>query len=373
LNGRPCAPPPRRAASPMSYHKQWATKEDERHGSAGQWQQWSCGFCSTENYNWASQAKKCKQCGLKRTYAMAPSETKSKEQAVCWNAQWEPRSYAQALMGSATPPPKPSTELSHARVEAALSDAEVRAKASVNLKSIMAALEALPLSDEFAPERVMLGAKAEEAKAKIRDAKPIGARIDGCKAAITRAQHRLEQSTAQWDEAKINMQQASQELVQFKQDLAGLELSVASEQQDLRQVPSSVEQLADSLTKVLKEMTSSPAVPRQLIDETTQHMHHLYAGIQKIAAAAREVAAPAERRQLQRSTSSPPAPVVIEVDMETPDQPRRLWADTVDSETPDPQRRLAAKTPHGNTAYGEEPTPCPKGWHGGGIDIPAVG
>jgi hypothetical protein len=342
----------------MSYHKQWSAKEDEWHGASGQWQQWSCGFCSSDNYNWASQAKKCKQCGLKRTYAMAPAETKTKEQGACWQAQWEPRSYVQTLAGSSPPSPKPNTELSQARVEAALSDSEVRAKAIASLKSIMAALEALPRSDEFAPERVMLEAKAEEAKARIRDAKPIGARIDGCKAAITRAQHRLEQSTVQRDEATTNMQQASQELVQMKLDLAGLELSVVTVQQDLQQVPSSVEQLAESLTKVLKEMTLSPSVPRQLVDETTQHMKRLYDGIQKIAAAAREAAPPATRRQLHRATSSPAPPVVIEVGMETPD-PK--------------MRRLAVKTPHGNTVYGEEPTPCLQVREAAAIDIPALG
>jgi hypothetical protein len=342
----------------MSYNKQWSPKEDE-------WQQWSCGYCYTDNYNWASQAKKCKNCGLKRTFVMTPAAAGGKEQGTCWDAKWEPKSYAQALAMSSPVTPKPDAQLSYARVEAVISDAEVRAKATASLKGIMAALEALPQTDEFARERVMLEARAEEAKTKIRDAKPIGARIDGCKAAITRAQDRFERAVVQRDEALYNMKQANQELVQYKQDLAGLEISVAAEQQGVRQAPSSVEQLAEALTKVLKEMASSPSVPQQLVDETNQHMHHLYAGIQKIAAAASQavvqaVVLPAQR-QLMRATSSPATPAPIDAD--------------IAAEVPDPKiRRIQGKTPIGNTGYGGVTSPMAAGGDARDAhNIPVVG
>ena len=171
---------------------------------------------------------------------------------------------------------------------------------TAGIKSLSNALAALPETVEFAAQRAALNASIAAYKAQIVRIKPLGAQLDGCKAALTRALAREASAHAEVQKATTALEHASAEVGNIQKELASLELAVTlatsqtSETTSQSRAMNSMQGLAVALERVLGELKAGQAVPPSLVGAAQDQMRSLYTNIQAISAAV-------------VSTSSPPA------------------------------------------------------------------
>ena len=158
------------------------------------------------------------------------------------------------------------------------------------IKSIQAAITHVPQSlhpDLYAS----MVEKVDGHKAAIVALTPIGAQIEGARAALARAHARREKAIAAKEEIMQKLSEADKDVVTLTEKVSALEASVAATQTPMN----SIEKLAKSLHQVISEMSSGTVEPT-LVKETEAHMSKLLEGVKQIAAGA-QAAADANKKE----------------------------------------------------------------------------
>ena len=152
-----------------------------------------------------------------------------------------------------------------------------------DIKALQAALDLLPDVTDNAELRSSLATKIAGKKAAIIACKPLGARIDGCRGALERAQTRKANAMRSLSEAQAAIEQSDLEVAHLALQLQQLESEVATHAEPSEQA-NSIEGMASALSRVLTEMKSSPMVVPETWRETEVHMTNLKKGIRTIVA-----------------------------------------------------------------------------------------
>ena len=252
----------------------------------GQWSpRWQCAACTADNW---SSAKKCWKCGIKKSYGGAPNSVRQivqespKDTAANATVQIGAGVMAQSEMEVGIP-----ILPDNAPLEWSGWDRNTHQEA---IKNLTCALNALGVCSPDITKDIQ--GKISLHKEAILGLKPIGAQIDGCRAALERAQARKEKATSAVDEAKQRVSDAETEVDGLTAKLASLEVQVAkSEDTEIPTAPNSIEKLANSLRQVMEEMSSSAHVDKELITQTQGHMSALLSGVRTISVQAQTMAA----------------------------------------------------------------------------------
>ena len=159
------------------------------------------------------------------------------------------------------------------------------------IMALEAALAALPGADFCADVKAGIELKIQDKKREITNSRPIGARVDACRAWLDRCAARRLQCADALELAQETMDAADAEVEKAFKELAALEDELAANQSSPKPVagvesgPNCIEAMAGSLHAVLSEMQRSSEVPQDVIQEAEAHMKGLMDGIARIAAA----------------------------------------------------------------------------------------
>ena len=152
------------------------------------------------------------------------------------------------------------------------------------IKSIQSAITFVPQS--LHPELyASMVEKVEGHKAAIVALKPIGAQIEGARAALARAHARREKAIATKVEIMQKIDEADKDIVTLTEKVSALEASVVIAVTPMN----SIEKLAKSLHQVIIEMSSGTVEPT-IVKQTEVHMTQLLEGVKQIAAASKVAA-----------------------------------------------------------------------------------
>ena len=179
-----------------------------------------------------------------------------------------------------------------------------RAEISNQIKVLEAALLQLPDTVAFERARKQLSDDVAEAKRKIIDLKPVGARMDACKEAIERATQRRMQARETLRLASEAVDSSEAEVARLGQELAGLEKAVAQEQDASSKANNSLEQLESGMTAVITDMSGSRVDP-SIIAQAKGQMQLLFESLKKVSAScAASAAAEAQQQALPAANAS---------------------------------------------------------------------
>ena len=145
-----------------------------------------------------------------------------------------------------------------------------------------------------------LRAQASDLRKQISSMKPLGARLDGCRAALERARNRQRNSHDLLAKANSAHNQACEETRRLESELAELEHQLRSEQQRSEEA-NSIAQLQAQMAVVVSEMANSQNVSQDEVNATRAAMDQLFAGLVAIQTVA-----------CTRSQSAAPAPVAAQ-------------------------------------------------------------
>ena len=291
----------------------------------GEWPQWQCGHCGTGNWeNYGKQGKQCRSCGCKKSYSQTV-KTPNKG-----SHQWHHVGAHDGSHGASqnAPPTQQRKSVTTMLEEVAVSlSAAAGGRASVGqphgghnasvqpsaygsdrtqlqeeIKALQSALDLVPDVEENDVVRSTILAKIESKKAAIIASKPLGARIDGCRAALERAQSRKSQAEKSLTLAQAAVQQADAEVANLAQQLQHLEQEVAPQSEPAEQA-NSIESMAAAMSKIMADMKASPLVAPEVMLETETHMTNLLKGVRSIVAATVEAAAAVSQAPTQAPAS----------------------------------------------------------------------
>jgi hypothetical protein len=236
-------------------------------------------------------------------------------------------------------------QMQSVRVEDKVSPGIDRKALSEEIKSLEATLASLPASTDTDDVRALILQKIENKKVHLRNAKPIGARVDACRECVTRCRERASQCERSVELAKQALAEAQHDLSGKQNELVALETELASTEVEPHQ-PNSIEELAHSLSRVMKEMEAGGCVPANIMQETLGHMASLMTGVKTIAAEARKPTLPtgvaphaAHAGEGDRSGHPAPpgggAPIKHQLDMQPPSSKHLKVDETVSIPTSD--------------------------------------
>ena len=308
-------------------HPQWGATS-----SWPAWAAWECIQCSSTNW---SDKKKCRVCGVKKSYSSAVACGGAYAGATFGSAVAAPRGsadyvqrtkppMARAAVAQAAPAaewaPAPRGHAAAEQTTTVVVDGATvsadRAQLHQSIRSLNAALAQLPDSPEHQVTRNFLHTAIAEHKRSITAMRPLGAQLDGCRAALQRAEARKEKAQQARDDAELAIATAASEIDQLTSELAALEMQV-SQPDPAPSSPDCVDKLTGSLSAVIDEMAASQHVPADLVEQTRLQMSALLGGIKAIAAAARSAAGapaagaaappavPADREAAVHATAAP--------------------------------------------------------------------
>ena len=258
--------------SSWSSNRSYASAGEHWAPQLSQW--WQCKVCE---YWTPSQTKKCKGCGIKKSWA----------QTVTGGIPWNPSQQSSA--GA-------SLNTVRTQLDVTTSQEQNGSNPSHSIKALENALAQVPTGEAFAATRDVITSQIADLKKNITRSKPMGAQLDSCKAAIERATKRKQNALEAAEKAHKDLQEAENQIEYLQKDLIDLEAQVANHhnqdtiQQNVAQVDS-VQSMADALQKVLIEMNASPTVPQETVAQAGQYMTALMSGIQNIANTAQQAAA----------------------------------------------------------------------------------
>ena len=210
-----------------------------------------------------SQKKKCTKCGIKKSFANAlqGSQKGSTSVAASSNGWTEPSMEVDDQ-------PNPTN----------------RASLVNRIKDIDAALSGIPEKDDFMVARRQLLEQKEHVKRQIIETKPMGARLDSCRAAVERAQKRSQSAAATLEAAQASLTEARQHLMNKEEELKHLEAEcVTAAASDMGGGGTCLDELQNSMTKVLQEMEGSGRVQQAHATEAYANMIKLFTGLTEIA------------------------------------------------------------------------------------------
>ena len=199
---------------------------------------WHCSCCS--NFNW-SRYKACQKCSAKKAFAMGPRPVPF-VQLPPWAPKQPPGPPPVGFKGLVQHLPVPAAAMiaaTPAGVAAVAPPATTtpttasRGALHSRIRCLEAALAALPpptsLDDDcYKIPRDELMKQIAALKRQMIDAKPIGARIDGCRAALTRAMKRRDSGHEALHAAQAVVTAADIEVATLEIDLQTLEVELQS-------------------------------------------------------------------------------------------------------------------------------------------------
>ena len=175
-----------------------------------------------------------------------------------------------------------------------------------NLKHLELALQALPDGPAFASSRSAIQANIQREKESIRDAKPMGVRMDGARDALARAQNRRAEAAKALELAQATVEAADKEIAEYTANVKELERAIAVAPDvpmeaalDPKDVLTSIEAQLQTLVGTLQ---SDVNVNPLHTEAAGQHVAALIQGFEKtieLAAAARTAAVPRRLRGKQ--------------------------------------------------------------------------
>ena len=183
-----------------------------------------------------------------------------------------------------------------------------KAQLTAQIRSVEAALAHLPDDPAFTEQRSSLMAKANALKHEISGARPIGARVDGARAALERAQKRRTEAVRNLDLAQGVVQAADLEVEKKAAEVKELESALAKQGTAVETEKGHVQALRDQLCAVLAHLKANPRVDPALVDLAESHSAQLLQGFQATLSAVESVqlagegqAAPRRRARVKTS------------------------------------------------------------------------
>ena len=174
-----------------------------------------------------------------------------------------------------------------ARPEEIPSEARNKSEYSTQIKAIEAALEQLPDTAIFSESRAILMAQREDLKKKITSSKPLAARIESCRGAMERAQHRRQTALEALQLAQATFKEADQNACMKEGELKAMEAEyLATAQKHLvveSQDETCLDALQNNMTRVLQEMESGGKVDQSLLSGAYTQMASLFQGLTAIS------------------------------------------------------------------------------------------
>ena len=164
------------------------------------------------------------------------------------------------------------------------------AETSAQITALEGALAQVPAGAMFENTRTVMQGQIALLKASISKSKPIGLRLESCRAAVARAAKRKEEAEAAVVAAVFAESKATAEHAQYVNDLAELERELSSSVGASVQPADCVQNMASALQRVVGEMKSSPLVPLELVKQAEQQMETLLSGVKQISALATQAA-----------------------------------------------------------------------------------
>ena len=281
----------------------WHSSNASQQNGQQQWESWDCSACGQTN--WAPK-KKCSKCGIKKSYALVTKPLNGTQQPSPQvnNIQAQLESVTALLQQSLTPaapvvdasvapnvvaqskfqnaPGGVTTQFPPARLPAESRSLPSKAQLSTMIRSAEDSLARLPPDEMFADQRAMLSAKIESLKQYITETKPIGARIDGARGFLARAQTRREAAVTAMETAKLAMAAADAEITQATADLAELEAALANQH-----VPENpVDALDVQLSHMIKLLSADGALPAEHLQSASNAATQFLQGIRQSFVAA---------------------------------------------------------------------------------------
>ena len=282
--------------------------------------QWTCSKCKSTN----TSPKTCATCGLKRSYgdvARAAANPAHPVAAPAAHAQQNPvrsqlntltESLARIHSSGVATRDAPVATLAAATARRA-GETATKAQLQTRIKQLEAALGALPEDiEDIAEERESIAARIASAKRELHGSKPIGARIDGARAALQRARQRQEDAAQALAAAQLLNGDATTEVADLEEQLHDLEMSLADGSDMMDDEPAPPASKAyEILQQMIGHLKADACVPPGHVQAATDHVQKLFDGFRltlahaDAARAATACAAPAtaERRH---SVKGPP-------------------------------------------------------------------
>ncbi|CAK0849438.1 unnamed protein product, partial [Prorocentrum cordatum] len=233
-------------------------------------QRWQCRTSGCHSWNQVA-AKKCKGCGLKKSWAQVVQSDK-----VEAPPPWAQRT---TTLDSAVGPTTSYTAATAPQIDH-----------NVKIKSLENAMAALPPGDEFQPTREILAKQIQEAKGNVTLSKPLSSQLVSRRSAVERADKRLADSQKTLAKAQGEVSQAAVESEQRKTELQELEAKALQVN-----APNSLEASTQSLSRVIADMKSSTVIPQATLREAETEIMRLLAGLQRIATEANAQLTPAQK------------------------------------------------------------------------------
>jgi len=231
----------------------------------------------------------------------------------------------------------------------------LNSEASTQIKSLEAALTNIPTGSQFDVARETITAQIVELKRSITKSKPIGTRLETCKAACARSLKRRDTCAEACELAAAALNQAENEYQQLCSDLAGIEREMAMTVSSTTHTDC-IEGLATSLGQVLSDMKSSHNIPVEILQQTETHMTSLMAGVRAIALATAPSTGTASHSHQGANTNAERATSVPRSGIRRSNSDGNL---AVSPSVVRPMQRLRTKTPPDQVFRAPGPPPPP--------------
>ena len=179
-----------------------------------------------------------------------------------------------------------------------------RATIVTQLQQVEASLAALPDTAVTQDLRAPLVAKHAELKGKLSATKPLGVRLDGCRAALARARSRLVTAEETVRAAHQARDEAAEQVQQFEAELRDLETVIQPQQSESNS--NSIGRLQSGLEQVVNEMAASPHTSQQEVQSVMAQMTGLFRQVSEISARCLQQGLAQGHLQAQ-SAAAPPA------------------------------------------------------------------
>ena len=250
--------------------------------TSNSWASWTCQNCNQTN--WVPK-QKCSQCGMKKSWAQVVAQPPTPPQQAGNGKSVNPiqsqLEKVSILLQRVTPeaadaPTQSAPSPQHQSTPATPTRTQIVAM----IKSAEASLACLSEDDIFAEQRQALTDKIASLRQDIVDAKPIGARIDGARAFLSRAQERRENAANAMEIAKAAMEAADEEIDKVTQELLDLESALAKAPQPPAS-DSPLDALASHLEVVLAELSVKDALLPEQLQNCQEHARTLLEGMRK--------------------------------------------------------------------------------------------
>ena len=253
---------------------------------------WICSLCSTQNQ---PRGKACKTCRAVRTYAevaagqgVPPAPPGSLVQPSPGQVLQSQLAQVSGLIDQAKHGSQPlavnAPSGSHQTMEVETTNNQDDRQALVTqLQQLEASLAQIPDAPGLADVRETIMTKHALVKQRLSEVRPLGARLDGCRAALTRARARCKVATEAVSAAIAAQEEAQRQVVQYETQLRELEATVATAQPEQVDGSNSIERLQGDMERILREMAHGGQVPGEEVQGVMAQMTTLFQQVTTIA------------------------------------------------------------------------------------------